>query len=494
MIIDGDVFEIFFGEVYHLQEIEPPDGYGTISFDYLFTLVSDMNLVDYNHFVYYYSDSMRIKNWPLEGLVIEKDVESTEEEDLKANYHFKISILDDSGEVDTSYNEKNGDDQFVNGVFEFILKNREQKMFWGFERGIRYKVEEILEDEEGNEFTTTVGYYTFDEDGNVEEHITETGRSHTGELTQETETIVFTNKKESKGSVNVKKTVREGDTEDPDNEEKFWFGLSSSGDSFQRAAGTANFEITAKDGEKTAWTDLPFGTYYVFEMKLADSDEPVSGYIGEYTVTGSGTEVELSASSLTATAEITNTKELTDFGFTKEWKDLSGEALDWPKDGDEDIPITLTLKRKTVTGEGSGRTETVDEDFEYVYSVTSTGGTCDTAGAPAAALKAGTEYEFIIEGLPKNKDGAEYIYYMAESLGDQLKAYRVSYGSQDMTSVENGGTITNTDASVTLPNTGGSGTGTLRLLGIMLLAFAAAMYGNTLYKRRTLLKKDDSGK
>ena len=494
VIIDGDVFEIFFSEVYHLQEIEPLDGYGTISFDYLFTLVSDMNLVDYNHYVYYYSDSMQIKNWPLEGLVVEKDVESTEEEDLKANYHFKISILDDSGEVDTSYNEKNGDDQFVNGVFEFILKNREQKMFWGFEQGTKYRVEEILTDEEGNEFTTTVGYDTFDEDGNVEEHITETGRSHTGELTQETETIVFTNKKESKGSVNVKKTVREGDTDDPDNEEKFWFGLSSSGDSFQRAAGTANFEITAKDGEKTAWTDLPFGTYYVFEMKSADSDEPVSGHIGEYTVTGSGTEVVLGASSVTATAEITNTKELTDFGFTKEWKDLNGEALDWPKDGDEDIPITLTLKRKTVTGEGSGRTETVDEDFEYVYSVTSTGGTCDTAGAPAAALKAGTEYEFIIKGLPKNKDGAEYVYYMTETLGDKLAAYRVSYGSQDKTSIENGGTITNTDASVTLPHTGGPGTGTMRLLGIMLLAAAAAMYGNTLFKRRTLLNKDDSGK
>ena len=288
--------------------------------------------------------------------------------------------------------------------------------------------------------------------------------------------------------MNVKKTVREVNTADPDNEEKFWFGLSASGDSFQRVAGTANFEITAKDGEKTAWTDLPFGTYYVFEMKSADSNEPVSGYIGEYTVTGSGTEVELSASSMTATAEITNTKERTDFGFTKEWKGLNGEALEWPKDGDEDIPITLTLKRKTVTGEGSSRTETVDEDFEYVYSVTSTGGTCDTAGAPAAALKSETEYEFIIEGLQKNKDGAEFIYYMTETLGDQLTAYRVSYGSQDRTCIESGGTITNTDASVTLPHTGGAGTGTLRLLGIMLLAFAAAMYGSTIYKKKVYLK------
>ncbi|MBP3880157.1 MAG: hypothetical protein J6D46_07570 [Lachnospiraceae bacterium] len=252
VIIDGDVFEIFFGEVYHLQEIEPLDGYGTISFDYLITLVSDMSLVDYNHYVYYYSDSMQIKNWPLEGLVVEKNVESTDEADLKANYHFKISILDDNGEVDISYNEKNGEDQFENGVFEFILKNREQKMFWGFERGTRYRVEEILTDEEGNEFTTTVGYDTFDEDGNVVEHMTETGRSHTGELTQETETIVFTNKKATKIGF-----------------EKIWMNNNAS----TKWAEDTSITVTVSGGDKTY-------TYTISRRDLTVGNE-ISGKKGD---------------------------------------------------------------------------------------------------------------------------------------------------------------------------------------------------------------------
>ena len=252
VIIDGDVFEIFFNEVYHLQEIEPLDGYGTISFDYLITLVSDMSLVDYNHYVYYYSDSMQIKNCPLEGLVVEKNVESTDEADLKANYHFKISILDDNGEVDISYNEKKGDDRFENGVFEFILKNREQKMFWGFERGTRYRVEEILTDEEGNEFTTTVGYDTFDEDGNVVEHMTETGRSHTGELTQETETIVFTNKKATKIGF-----------------EKIWMNNNAS----TKWAEDTSITVTVSGGDKTY-------TYTISRRDLTVGNE-ISGKKGD---------------------------------------------------------------------------------------------------------------------------------------------------------------------------------------------------------------------
>ena len=42
-----------------------PDGYGTISFPYQFTLVDQIDSVDYEHFVYFYNDSFQIKNWPL---------------------------------------------------------------------------------------------------------------------------------------------------------------------------------------------------------------------------------------------------------------------------------------------------------------------------------------------------------------------------------------------------------------------------------------------
>ena len=43
---------------------------------------------------------------------------------------FKGIARNADGTVNTEYNEKNGDDQFVNGVVQFKLKDREQKMFW----------------------------------------------------------------------------------------------------------------------------------------------------------------------------------------------------------------------------------------------------------------------------------------------------------------------------------------------------------------------------
>ena len=164
---------------------------------------TSMSKVDYGHYIYYYSDSMQIKNWPLEGLVVEKQVESSDPADLEAYYNFRISVLNDDGSVNTDFNEKSGDDQFENGVARFQLKAGEQKMFWGFAKGTKYKVEEV--DAEG--FVTTVKYSVYDEDGNVKEVKTETTTEHTGVLTQDDETIIFKNKKTSNGSLKLKKLV-----------------------------------------------------------------------------------------------------------------------------------------------------------------------------------------------------------------------------------------------------------------------------------------------
>jgi len=202
--LDGAEYDFYFNERYHVQEISPLDDYGQISFDYLVTLTNDMSRVDYGHYIYYYSDTMQIKNWPLEGLVVEKKVESDDQADKNRYYKFRLSILNEDGSVNTNYNEKNGDDQFENGVVEFELKDKEQKMFWGFWKGTKYKVEEI--DDGG--LATEIGYDVFDEEGNVIEHKTETAKSHTGELTQEDEVIVFKNTKHNeKGSLKLKKNV-----------------------------------------------------------------------------------------------------------------------------------------------------------------------------------------------------------------------------------------------------------------------------------------------
>ena len=193
--IDGNQYQIFLEGTaeesvkYYLEEIEAPEGYSTISFPYQFTLVDNTESVDYEHFVYFFSDSFQIKNWPLEGLVVEKQVESPYESDKKQYYTFRISILNEDGTVNTDYNEKNGDDTFVNGVVEFQLKDNEQKMLWGFNKGTKYKVEEI--DSKG--LAASVTYNIYDEDGSVTEVKTDTDDEHSGTLTQENEVIIFTN-------------------------------------------------------------------------------------------------------------------------------------------------------------------------------------------------------------------------------------------------------------------------------------------------------------
>ena len=212
--IDGNEYEIFLGSTaetsvkYYLEEVEAPEGYGTLSFPYQFTLVDNIESVDYENFVYFFSDSFQIKNWPLEGLVVEKQVESPYDSDMTQYYSFKVSILNEDGTVNTGFNEKIGDDTFVNGVFEFVLKDNEQKMFWGFQKGTRYKVEEI--DSKG--LTTSVTYSVYDEDGSVTEMKTDLGNTHTGSLTQENEVLIFKNTRiERKGALKITKFVQVDD-------------------------------------------------------------------------------------------------------------------------------------------------------------------------------------------------------------------------------------------------------------------------------------------
>ena len=199
ILLDGDQYQFYFDECYHIQEVAPLPDYGTISFDYLVTLTTEMSKVDYGHYIYYYNDSMQIKNWPLEGLVVEKHVESTNNADKEQYYQFRVSILNDDGSVNTEYNEKNGDDQFENGVVTFELKDKEQKMFWGFQKGTRYKVEEI--DSKG--LAVSVTYKVYDEDGNVTQTIIDQSASHTGTLGQPNEIISFNNSAETPITIDI---------------------------------------------------------------------------------------------------------------------------------------------------------------------------------------------------------------------------------------------------------------------------------------------------
>ncbi|MBO4414466.1 MAG: hypothetical protein J5824_00620, partial [Lachnospiraceae bacterium] len=305
ILLDGHTYTFYFNECYHVQEIEPAEDYGKISFDYLVTLTNNMSLVDYGHYIYYFSDSMQIKNWPLEGLVVEKEVESDENADKDRYYTFRISILNDDGTVNTNFNEKNGDDTFVNGVVEFQLKDKEQKMFWGFTKGTKYKVEEI--DAEG--FVTTISYTVFDSEGNATEIRKDTGTSHSGELTQEEEVIVFKNSKhEDFGSLKIKKNVQ-------------YNGYATTS---TKADGTYYFTITGPNGYSSTQTititngvsneiqidDLEPGTYTVTE-DISSNPEGME-LVGS---NGISIEVEAGETAEIKTAEFTNN--LTEVGSLK---------------------------------------------------------------------------------------------------------------------------------------------------------------------------------
>ena len=185
LTIDGSDLEIFLAATasdsvkYYLEEVAPPDGYGTISFPYQFTLVDDINGVDYEHYTYFFNDSFQIKNWPLEGLVVGKNVESDEEADHTKEFTFEVSILTEDGQVDTSVNQKYGDMTFTGGVATFTLKDKEQASAWSMPAGTRFKVEE--KDAEGFTVSVTSGETTTE------------GAVFTGETSGEYTLVTFNN-------------------------------------------------------------------------------------------------------------------------------------------------------------------------------------------------------------------------------------------------------------------------------------------------------------
>ena len=198
LTIDGSDLEIFLGATasdsvkYYLEEVAPPDGYGTISFPYQFTLVDDINGVDYEHYTYFFNDSFQIKNWPLEGLVVGKNVESDEEADHTKEFTFEVSILTEDGQVDTSVNQKYGDMTFVDGVATFTLKDKEQASAWSMPSGTKFKVEE--KDADGFTVSATSGETTTE------------GAVFTGETSGEYTLVTFNNTKtREKTEVTVKK-------------------------------------------------------------------------------------------------------------------------------------------------------------------------------------------------------------------------------------------------------------------------------------------------
>lgn len=183
LAIDGKKMKIIIGVKYYLEEIAAPDGYQKLSFPYQFTLEDSMDEVNYGQYIYFYNDSFQIKNWPLEGLVIEKYVDSSASSDYTKSFTFEVSILTEGGAVDTNVNKTYGNMRFVNGIATVYLKDGEQASAWDMPPGTKFKVEE--KDADGYIVSTTVGETTTE------------GSSYTGTTSTNYTKVSFTNKKNS---------------------------------------------------------------------------------------------------------------------------------------------------------------------------------------------------------------------------------------------------------------------------------------------------------
>lgn len=124
----------------------------------------------------------------------------------------------------------------------------------------------------------------------------------------------------STGTITVNKEVLLNGTLDPSAAGKtFSVGLFTRlGDTYTQVPGTQTQEVSiGNDGKGSAeFSEIKYGTYYVFEMK---DGTRVGSHMGIYTVTGSGTAVELTAP--TATHTITNNHETINIEGTKTWND-----------------------------------------------------------------------------------------------------------------------------------------------------------------------------
>lgn len=186
--INGTEIRIVIGVKYYLEEVAPPDGYQNLSFPYQFTLVDNSDLVEYTDYVYFYSDSFQIKNWPLEGLVVGKRVESSDENDYTKEFSFDVSILTDVGDVNENINKTYGDMTFDKGVASFTLKNGQQLSAKDMPPGTKFRVQEKDVDTDTYTVTTTVG------------ETTEERTFYIGETSVEYTLVTFTNTKKENPS------------------------------------------------------------------------------------------------------------------------------------------------------------------------------------------------------------------------------------------------------------------------------------------------------
>ena len=509
--IDGDKIKLFFAATaedsikYYLEEIEAPDDYLILDHPYEFTLVNNADNVDYEKYVYYFQDSFQVKNWPLSGLVVEKQVaprtgQQLTQEDLNKEFEFEVYILKEDGTVNTEYNEKNGDDQFVNGKVSFKLKHNQQKSFWGFVSGTKYKV--VEKDPDG--YTVRVTYTGVTSvDSETGEVTTQTGTEDSSEHTDMTygkySKVKFTNTASDNEPVPISATKAMKGGEAPENG-KYSFTLTALDGAPLPEGATEAEKAAAEMTRVNADGTVSFGNIVYTVSDMADAPVEGSTTQRKKTFTYTVTEVDESATNPlitydpavytvsvmliydtgdgslslatgypmytktvggeTSTAEAIafENEETTTVTVEKEWKNSNGNQP--PEGATISLDLLKSVASEAETGAGStpAKVSTIILNGKADVETVSTDEQ-EAAGQETFEASGNAQNHYEYEPwkakwteLPKYQNG-KLITYMVRETGT-WNGYKVSYG-EDGAAVyaSTGGKITNTEDEITLNGT-----------------------------------------
>ncbi|MBP3898401.1 MAG: LPXTG cell wall anchor domain-containing protein [Mogibacterium sp.] len=343
IVLDGDPdsedykgFNLYGGVQYHLTEIEEPDNYMKVGFDYLFTFEDDINNVDYDTYHYFATDSMQIKNWPYEGLILEKQVVSSDPDDIAKKYKFKVTLSGEDVEG-ASYegdivhgNEVNGtygDAKFTNGVAEVELKSGQQLSIYGLPvpAGTKFTVEELNADD----FDTSISVSTTGEESEQEF----TGNVFEGTISHDgyTKTVFTNTKEEQKGSLKLKKTSDL--TGDEAATKVYKIAVKNSDGKYMNQDGTTSDSVVWIDfhaDDEKIWSELPPGVYTIEED---ENSAAVTDKSWTWSVSG-GEGVTVVDKNVTVTGGDTATEATVNNSYTdkvkisvkKEWEPVPDEG------------------------------------------------------------------------------------------------------------------------------------------------------------------------
>ena len=233
------------------------------------------------------------------------------------------------------------------------------------------------------------------------------------------------------------------------------------------AEGTVNLQpIWSSDGKTYRYSNLPKyapdGSEYIYNV----TEDEIERYTSEAFSHNNGD----------FGSDFVNT-ELTTFKFSKVWR-TGGDntAQEWPSGVGN---ITVTLKREAKEGDTPKGVNTV------TYMVTPNSITSETSFGHAIARPTEVEdgYTYEIKNLPKffvnGESVIEWTYSISETQVEGYndpKYFEANSTENHGTSVGSGGTIVNDQITVSLPETGGSGTTPYTAAGSLLLGLSALAY------------------